>query len=351
MNGMILAAGRGDRMRPLTYRVAKPALPVLNRPLLSYAAKMMARGGVRQLAMNLHHLPETIQTVMEQWTPEGMSVSFFHEEELLGTGGGLKNAASALGDKPFFLSNGDFMLDIDLAEVLETHRRADAVVTLVLVPYQERLGYTPVWVSDGRVLAFGEPAPDPAVNATRYIFAGVHWIEPSVLDRIPANQPVGIVRPIYTGLLAQGAIIAAHMTAGVWFEFGTPGQYLRRSLRLLAGPGRSFVEKLGIRIDGTDEKACVLGEDVRIAGSAAFVGRAVLGDRVAVGRAAWVEDSIVGNEAVVSYGCEINDCIVGEGVILPPESRFENRILLPRGQDLSGLPGAVRQDELVHFPL
>ncbi len=138
-------------MRPLTYRIAKPAIPVLNRPLLSYALRLLDRAGVDHAAVNQHHLPESVDAVLRRWTPKGMKVTTFQEESLLGTAGGMKNAAAVLQDGgPFLLSNGDFVFDVDPARILEVHRKAGAVATMVLLPDQEHKGYNPVDVVDGR---------------------------------------------------------------------------------------------------------------------------------------------------------------------------------------------------------
>lgn len=351
MNGMILAAGRGDRMRPLTYRLAKPALTVLNRPLLSHAMELLRRGGVSQVAVNLHHLPETVEQVVKDWAPPGMEVTLFREEEILGTAGGLKNAQSLLQDGPFLVCNGDFLLQMNPADAVETHRQSGATVTLVVVPHREHLSYTPVWVEDGQVLGFGEPPSGETARGTRHIFAGLHVIEPSVLERIPAGREWGIVRPVYAELLAQGVPIAAHLASDAWLEFGTPADYLRRSLRLLDGSHRSFLQELGTEVTGEEEQALVLGDNVRISDGATSVGQSVLGDDTAVGKNSRVERCIVGRDSVVSFGSELSDCILADDVILPPDTRLDHRIIMHRGDDLSNVSGAVRLDELVHFPL
>ncbi len=348
---MILAAGRGERMRPLTCRLAKPALTVLNRPLLSHAMELLHRGGVQRVAVNLHHLPETVEQVVKDWAPQGMEITFFREEEILGTAGGLKNAESNLQDGPFLVCNGDFLLQMNPAAAIQTHRESGATATLVVVPHRKHLSYTPVWVEDGQVLGFGEPPSGETARGTRYIFAGLHVIDPAVLERIPADKEWGIVRPVYTELLAEGGTIAAHVAPGAWLEFGAPSDYLRRSLRLLDESHRPFVREMGIEVTGEGEKVLVLGADVHLSDGAAFVGQSVLGDGAAVGDGSRVERCIVGRRSVISSGSEISDCILADGVNLPPNMRLDHRIIMNRGDDLSDISGGVRMDELVHFPL
>jgi len=348
---MILAAGRGERMRPLTCRLAKPALTVLNRPLLSHAMELLHRGGVQRVAVNLHHLPETVEQVVKDWAPQGMEITFFREEEILGTAGGLKNAESILQDGPFLVCNGDFLLQMNPAAAVHTHLDSGATVTLVVVPHRKHLNYTPVWVEDGKVLSFGEPPSGETARGTRYIFAGLHVIEPSVLERIPVDKEWGIVRPVYTELLAEGATIAAHVASGAWLEFGAPPDYLRRSLRLLDESYRPFVQEMGIEVTGKGEKVRVLGADVHLSDGTSFLGQSILGDGAAVDSGSRVERCIVGRGSVISFGSQLSDCILADGLILPRNTRLDHRILMNRGDDLSGISGGARVEELVHFPL
>ena len=285
MRGMVLAAGRGERMGPLTLRMAKPAIPALNRPLLSYPLELLRRGGVREAAVNLHHLPDTVESVVKGWTPAGMKVTLFREETLLGTAGGLKNASSVLaGEGPFFLSNGDFVLDVEPADVLETHRKAGAAATMVLLPLQEHKGYQPVEVVDGRVVRIAGYPDHDTPKPVRYTFSGLHVVDPSVLDRIPEDEEFDINRQVYPGLIGERETIAAHIVDGPWAEVGTPGDYLRRTLRLLSPPFQGLFRRLGIRPDGENDQPVLLGEDVKIPESAALRDGMILGDRVTLGR-------------------------------------------------------------------
>jgi len=351
MKGMVLAAGRGERMRPLSHRLAKPALPVLNRPLLSFALDLFRRAGVAQAAVNTHHLPATIETALKDWTPPGMRVETYHEERLLGTAGGVKNAESTLAGGPFLLSNGDFVLDVDPKEVLQTHRRSGAAATMVLLPFQEHSGYAPVEAIDGKVVRIaGYPEWD-APAGERYIFAGLHVVEPSVLARIPAGQPMDINRQVYPALLTAGETIAAHVVDTTWLEFGTPGEYLRRSLHLLDPLFGPLLERVGVVVQGEAPNPYLAGPDVNLPAKVSLRAGVVLGDRVSLGRDAKIRRSIVWNDASLGYGCDVSDSILGSGVILPPNSRFHHRIVLARGDDLPQDAGGERQGDLIHFRL
>jgi NDP-sugar pyrophosphorylase family protein len=349
---MVLAAGRGERMRPLTYRIAKPAIPVLNRPLLGYALAMLRRAGVTKVAVNLHHLPETVTPVIDRWTPDGMEVVAFREETLLGTAGGVKNAERVLaGDGPFFLSNGDFLLDVDPAAVLKTHRRARAAATLVLVPFQEHMGYQPVEVVEGRVVRIaGHPEHD-GPEPERYIFAGLHVVEPEVLERIPPGEEFAINRQVYPALIADGRTVAAHVVDGAWLEFGTPGEYLRRTLRLLSPAFQDLLDRVGVRTEGEGDQRMLIGRDVSISESAVLRDGMVVGDDVSIGRDVKLRRSLIWDGAKIGYHSDLSDSIIGKDVILPPNSVFHHRIVLSRADDIPPDANGERQGDLIFFRL
>jgi mannose-1-phosphate guanylyltransferase len=351
MNGMVLAAGRGERMRPLSYRMAKTAMPVLNRPLVSYALRVLSRAGVEHTAVNLHHLPDTVERAVRRCTPDGMEVTVFREETLLGTAGGVRNAESVLRNGVFLLTNGDFVFEVEPAEVLETHRKSGAVATMVLLPFQEHLGYRPVEVIDGRIVRIaGHPERD-GPEGTKYIFSGLHAVDSSLLDQIPAGEPFDMNRGLYASLLRSGGHIAAHVVDGPWLEFGTPGGYLRRTLHLLSPPLRPMLERLGIDVTGESHDASVIGEDVKLSGSGSLRDGVVLGDGVSVGREVKIRRSIIWPGAKLGYGSDISDSILGEDVILPPNSRFHHKIVMARGDDIPEDARGERQGDLVFFPL
>jgi len=348
---MALAAGRGERMRPLTHRLAKPALPVLNRPLLSFALRLLGRAGVTRAAVNVHRLPKTIEAVLPECTPEGMEVELFHEENLLGTAGGIRNAESVLRNGPFFLTNSDYLLDVEPEEVLETHRSRGAAATMVLLPFQERAGYAPVEVVDGRVVRIaGRPDNGPS-DGTRHIFAGLHVIESSVLDGIPVGEPYEINREVYPALLAAGETIAAHIIDAGWMEFASPSEYLRRTLHLMSPSFRPLLDRNGIEVREEPGGPQVIGAGVTIPSTANLRDGVVLGDGVSVGRDVSVRRTLVWSDAVLGYGCDISDSIIGAGVSLPPESHFHHRIVLARGDDLPPDAGGKREGDLIHFRL
>ena len=144
MKAMVLAAGLGTRMRPLSDLLAKPALPVLNRPLLHWTLELLARHGIRDVLVNTHHRPETVERAVGSGRRFGLRVRYAHEPEILGSGGGPRKVRAFLGDEPALLVNGDCVFDFDLTRLVRRHRRSGALATLALKPNPDPRRYRPV---------------------------------------------------------------------------------------------------------------------------------------------------------------------------------------------------------------
>jgi mannose-1-phosphate guanylyltransferase len=292
---MVLAAGLGQRMRPLTLLRAKPALPVLNRPLLHWTLERLARAGVREAVVNLHHLPETVVQAVGDGLRLGVRVRYAREPEILGTGGGPRAVRAALGAGPALIVNGDVLFALDPRALLERHARSGALATLAL--RRNPGGYSPV-VSDrrGRILSIaGRPA---AAEGTVSMFASVHVLDPSLLDRLPEGASDS-VRDLYIPLLGEGALLLGVRSSGAWYDLGRPSLYRDAQLRLLPG-GRSLVDPRARVSAAADVRRSVVGRGARV--GAALVSRSVLWEGAVVDGGARLSGAIVTSGAVVRCG-------------------------------------------------
>jgi NDP-sugar pyrophosphorylase family protein len=310
MKAMVLAAGLGLRMRPLTLLRAKPVLPVLNRPLLHWTMERLARAGVEDVVVNLHHLPETITAELGSGRRFGLRVRYSREETILGTGGGLRAVRRWLADGPVLVVNGDVLFDFDLRRLLAVHRTSGARATLALRENRVPHAYSPI-VSDhrGRLLAIaGRPrrARGPVT-----MFASVHVLDPALLERLPEGASDS-VRDLYVPLLAEGAHLQGVRTRGAWYDFGRPSLYRDAQLRLLPGRGEGRVL--------VDPKARI--------GSTARLRRSVVGAGACVAAGARVERSVLWSGAVVEAGARAVRAIVATGGVVRAGERAEDVIVL-----------------------
>ena len=322
---MILAAGYGTRLWPLTIDRTKPAIPFMGRPLIGYVAEYLARYGFDDIVVNLHHQPESVRAALGDGSDYGVRFHYVEEPVILGTSGAIGNARGLLDDgDPFVVINGKLATDIDLTEALETHRRTRALATLVLRPNPARERYSTVEVRDGLVTGFGgyppsdnagsapgaaqkESADSDSTSDSRsegderrsregdvpLMFTGIQVLDPRVFERIPPGVFSHSVTDVYVPAIARGERVAAHVSGGSWYELSTVRRYLETSVALMKREGRDVELGRGSVIeDGASVTESVLWEDVRVE-AGAVVRRCVLGAGVRVVRGEVFEDAVV----------------------------------------------------------
>lgn len=319
MKAMVLAAGLGLRMRPLTLLRAKPVLPVLNRPLLEWTMVRLARAGVKDVVVNLHHLPETVTAVLGSGRRFGLRIRYSRESTILGTGGGPRAVREVFGDEPLLLVNGDVLFDLDLRRLLAAHRASGARATLALRPNPVPHAYSPV-VSDrkGRILSIAR-RPAGARGAVS-MFASVHVMDPALLERLPEGASDSVL-DLYIPLLAEGAHLQGVPSRGAWYDFGRPSLYRDAQLRLLPGRGR--------------DRSLVHGK-ARVAATAR-VRRSVVGSGARVGAWTRVERSVLWEGAVVEAGARVSGAVVVTGAVVRSGEQAEGVIVVPA--EALGTPG------------
>jgi len=350
MKAMLLSAGLGLRMRPLTHRVPKPTIPVLGRPIAVEILNKMKCHGVDEAVINLHHLPEEVVRVVGEGGPAGLpDVRYSREEKILGTGGGLGKAAGMLrGDGPILVHNCDFLSDIDLRAVVAEHQASGKLATIVLAP--ARPGYSVVDVDhDGTVLSIaGRPPATWGEIAASRLFTGCHIIDEAVLDRIPVGRPSCIVTDLYRELIKEGKL-GSSFHSGFWWEFGTPENYLDGSLNLLDLP---LEKRLAVTthdaVRQVNGGVAAMGTGAVLQEGARIEGRAAVGLACLVGRNSEIRDSVIMPEAWIGPGSHLERVIVGPGVEIPADSDFRSALICRKpGSGRDSGPGVRRDGDLL----
>lgn len=347
MKAMLLAAGLGERMFPLTLSRPKPVVPVLGRPIAVQLLHWLADHGVADAVLNLHHLPEVVQRIVGMGASAGLPrIHYTLEEEILGTAGGIRNAQDLLrGDGPIVVCNSDFLSDIDLTAAIAEHTASGRLATLVLAP--KRDPYSVIAVDrDARVISLaGRPVVNSEQVTGRYLFTGCQIINDDVLDRIPPAGPSDIVRDVYWKMAAEGAL-GAYVHEGFWWEFGSPRLYLEGSMKLIDASVevRRAVSSEQDTVRNLDGGIAAVGPGVQFSDEAHLQGRAALGYASYISEEASLEDSVIMPEAWIGPGCRVERSIIGVGVELPAgfESRGELICIDPGlGCDLPGFTRSV----------
>lgn len=333
MQALVLVGGQGTRLRPLTLRVPKPVLPLVDRPFMRYMVDWLARHGVEEVVMACGFLPDALREALGDEVEGGPRLRYVAEPEPRGTAGAIKFAADLLEDR-FLALNGDVLTDLDLGLLMARHERAGARATLGLYPVDDVSGYGVVRrAGDGEILEFLEK-PDPAEVDTDEISAGAYVLEKEILDLVPDHREVSIEREVFPRLVGDGAY--AERLEGYWVDIGTPERYLDACKDILCGrvetePGRR-VDGDGCYVSADAELAAeasvsgpawiedgaVLGSDARVADGS------VLGTGVEVGERASVSGSVLFAGCAVSRGATVEgailaaDVTVAEGARVPP---------------------------------
>lgn len=243
MKTMILAAGFGTRLFPLTIDRTKPAIPFLGKPLVGYVAEYLATFGLKDFVVNLHHQPDSVTKALGDGSRFGVHIDYTREvPKILGTAGALDHARELLEDDTFLIVNGKIITDIDIAAAIRAHKASGAIATMVLKENHKREKFTIVDIEDGFVKGFGDfarPLTEEEIRDTEHelfvpcMFTGIHILEPRVFDYIPRGVYSDIVPTFYNPALAKGEKIAAHIADGEWFELSTIPRYLDISLAMM----------------------------------------------------------------------------------------------------------------------
>ncbi|HSD20808.1 MAG TPA: sugar phosphate nucleotidyltransferase [Anaeromyxobacter sp.] len=322
--GMVLCAGLGTRLRPLTARVAKPAVPVCGVPLVRFSLALLAGAGVRRAVLNVHHLPDAMAAAAaEAARALGLELAVSREPVIAGTGGALREARPHLrGADAILLVNGDVLFDVDLAAALADHRASGALATMVLLPMPPGARYAAVETDAGGAVRRIAGAFGPGGEAlSPWHFSGVHVLSPALLDRVPAGPfEQDINRHVYPPLMASGAV-RGRVVEGYWNDLGTPARYLEATFDVLSGrvplarfPGAD-------PFAGTREVAPGVraAESARLDAGARLVGPSLVGEDAMVGAGAVIGPrAVVGAAAQVPAGAVMREAILWEDTALAP---------------------------------
>jgi NDP-sugar pyrophosphorylase family protein len=236
MKAMILAAGFGTRLRPLTNVMPKPLLPVAGTPLIVWNLLLLKRHRFQEVVINLHHLGPMIEQALGDGTRFGLRIQYSHEAVILGTGGGIKQVEAFFSGEPFLILNGDTLFELDLDALIAFHRERDAAATLVLREDPEAARWGVVEIGpDGHVVTItGKGLSTDGQPTAPRMFAGIHILHPRLLGAVPHGKESSIIEAYVRGLHEGERIIGYDLT-GYWSDVGTPERYAQVERDVTAG--------------------------------------------------------------------------------------------------------------------
>ncbi len=331
MKAMVLAAGFGSRLMPLTRFIPKPMFPVMNRPGIESILDLLQKSGVTETVINLHHLPQHIIDHFPGGTYEGMRLHFSCEPAILGTAGGIKLAQPFLEDDTFIVINSDILVDIDLREVIDFHKQKGSCLTLVLKPGDSDKAYDPIEIDEtGRVIHLvGASSRHIEEFSSRVTFTGIQVMEPSIFNRIPEGTFCGTTHDIFPGMLEDGFPIFGFLYGGYWQDLGTPDSYLQIHKDLL--DGLLFLKHTeSIRPYGyaNTTPPVFIGEGCHIDETAKVGPYTVLGNGCTIKEGAVVSDSVCWDGATVGAFSEVYSSTLGFNYELGAKEKAHKEMLI-----------------------
>lgn len=218
---MILAAGLGTRLRPLTYEIPKPLVEIGGKPLIVRTIENLRAAGVCEIVINLHHLGHKIRAALGHGERWGVQIHYSEEPEILGSGGGIKAAQAYLGNGTFYVVNGDALMAVDFADVWRFHQARHALATMVLRPDANPEAWGAIEIdTEQRIRQFVGKLPPPQVPLRKLMFTGVHVLEPAVFDYLPLAFS-SINEVFYPRAIAEGKPVFGYVYEGYWSDVGT----------------------------------------------------------------------------------------------------------------------------------
>jgi NDP-sugar pyrophosphorylase family protein len=314
MKGLILAGGKGTRLRPLTINTPKPVVPVANSPFLLYQIDLMRSAGIDEIILSLSYQPRKIEDLLKDGSDYGVWIRYAVEGTPLGTGGAFKNAEEHISDSTVVF-NGDVLTAIDLAAVVAHHRAKRAVATIVLTPVENPSAYGLVETNpEGWIERFIEkPGPDEITCNT--INAGIYVLEPSVLKYMPKGEPYSFERGLFPTLLEHKEPVISYVLDKYWIDIGTPQKYLEVHHDILSGKFASpRVAKSALLRDS-------------LPAGAAVDEKSIIGSDVTIRDGVRIENSVIGNNCKIDEGVHIVDSVIWSGNTIDAEARISASLI------------------------
>ena len=343
MKAILLAGGKGTRLRPLTIHTPKPIVPIFNRPFLHYQLDLLRQvPEIDEVILSLNYQPRRIEEIFGDGSELGLKIRYVVEPVPLGTAGAIKYAGDQLTES-VVVFNGDVLTQIDLAAVLRLHRERKARATIVLTPVDNPTAYGLVETdAGGNVRRFLEK-PKAEDITTNNINAGIYVLEPDTFDRIPSDVSWSIERSYFPSLVERGETFVAYVYNGYWIDIGTPEKYVQvhRDImdgRFEAAPFKGLDSRRWVAADArledgaTAEGPCFIDEGVLVKSGARIGPYSVLGRQCQIEEGARIEGAIIwqngriGRDAVIEGAVLGRNChigrssAVGAGVVLGDKS-------------------------------
>src|SRR4051794_17446388 len=338
MKAILLAGGKGTRLRPLTIHTPKPIVPIFERPFLKYQLDLLKQvPEIDEVILSLNYQPRRIEEIFGDGSAVGLSIRYVVEPAPLGTAGAVRYAGESLHES-VVVFNGDVLTDVDLAAVIRLHRERKAKATIVLTPVENPRAYGLVETdADGNILRFLEKPGEDEITCNT-INAGIYVLEPDTFDRIPKDTAWSIERSFFPSLIERGETFVAYVYDGYWIDIGTPAKYLqvhrdimdgRYSAPPFSGTPSAWVSP-SARVDPGVElhSPCFVDEGAVVKASARILPYSVVGRQTHVEDGAVIDNSIVWPNGWIGPDAALRGSILGRNCHVGRNAAIQTPVVL-----------------------
>lgn len=338
IKALILAGGKGARLRPLALHTPKPIVPLANIPFLFFQIDRIKRADITEIILSLSYQPRKITDIFGDGMKYGVTMRYTHEDLPRGTAGAFKAAENLIDDTTIVL-NGDILADADLVDILRYHRAKKAEATIAIARVMNPAGYGLVEAAaNGRVVRFTEKPPEDEVTGDT-INAGIYVLEKSILQRIPSEGAQSFERDLFPAMLQDKARVYAYLTHDYWQDVGSPHKYLEATFGVISGR---------TKMPSYPQKSCPPNNwkkhEVQIDAFSILDGKCVIKAGVAI------ENSVLGEGCRVEEGALIKDSVIWSGTRIRQHARIERSVVGRQchiGEGVRLRPGTVLGDKSI----
>lgn len=365
MKALIMAAGYGTRLEPLTLAVPKPMVPVVNKPTMQHNLELLKKYGIKDIVANIHYFPEQVENFFVDGTAFGVKLSYSYEEELLGTAGGVKRMARVIDNirDTFVVLSSDALTDINLNKLIAYHKKKKSLATVSLYPVEDPSQFGVVALDENERIGFFQEKPKREEAVSNLVNAGIYVFEPEILDMIPDGF-FDFGKELFPRLISEKMPLYGYKMIEYWSDVGSLEQYRRTNIDAIQGrirlsiPGKRVTHEtfMGHQVY-IDESAkfegpVIIGDETKIGAEVKVRSGTVIGDRCVIEDGVTIDASIIWSDTYIAKGVKIEKsviggwCHIGEGVNIGEGSIISNRCHIGKGKTLS--PGTkIKPGEVV----
>ena len=347
---MIMAAGVGTRLNPLTLKVPKPMIPIVNIPVLELILKHLQKSGINDVVANTHYIANSIHTAFGKENHLGINFKYVYEPELSGTAGGVKKTEFFFdSDETFIIISGDALTDVNIEKIYTQHKKTNAMATMALreVPISDVEHFGVVVIDDNSKIIGFQEKPSPEKAKSNLVNTGIYMFETSIFKYIPANMFYDFAKNVFPAIMANNELFYAHVIDDYWNDIGTIKQYKLSSLDVLNNKVNLqmpysetqngwIADSCKLASSVIFEDKAVIGEKTLIEENVKFSGNNIIGKNCIIKADSRIENSIIWDNVVVSENVKLDNCIIANNVIINPNLAVKKDSVIAQNEVITG---------------